>query len=593
MKFGKASVAQSHVIPFEGLTMSAANATETLHLVGDRSALVMMSLDGSPQNPMLEGMLNGTSLGAVVLKPPIELPKTESIGQKFATDLHSATIPAAWVKPGLQLRAKADNFAPSAPQAVKVGAGSAFTVRTLPFYLFGATEANTFPLSVTANPPADASREMKAKWPVASLNASNHPAGAVYFPSVVVGPRNGSDNIVYPAYVVSNGNEQKDGYAVMSAVLRILNQMMAANGESSTATQYYGPLLMLGSDGKYYGPGGGLGGGNNGVGDYRYEGIYIHEQGHAFGLPHAGEAFGKGLYPYAGGSLSGSAWGFDADNNEFLAPFLPQSSNVFSSCATSTSRQRDAQGRCVKQDPMQGGSGDQSTENKYKYTMFADFNTGFMQRYFEGTASNDPKTGARTYSGGKLERDTSFPGGYKRWDSVDRKWVNFTPVTTNNGQNGLNAGLPIQYGVPVHAVAISFSNAGTAAANYIYLPISYKGNLLEYVDPTNAAQLGTIGPGKRNPWFCINSGCDYTVRVTYADGSVNHTLLQSGFRAFNKPTEAVTAKSKDPLSGDSFKTWVINVPGAKAIAKIELLDTPQAWNGVSASPTVLVSRSFP
>jgi hypothetical protein len=591
LAFDKLQLAQTHVLPPQGLSISAPKATETLHLVGNRAALVMLKLQQpDAQAPMLEGVVNGVSLGSIALAAPSGLPKTESSGEAYATDLHSAEIPAAWLVPGLQVRVKANNYSASALQAVKVGADNSFTVRTLPFYLFGATEANTFPLAATANPPADAVREMKAKWPVASLDASNHPGKAVFWPSVVVSPRTDRNGIKQPAYVVSNASEQKDGYAVMSATLRILSQMMAANGESSTATQYYGALMMLGSDGKYASPGGGLGGGDNGVGDHYYAGTYIHEQGHAFGLSHAGGAFDNGTYPYAGGSLAGSAWGFDLDKKEFLAPFLPSTAETFAACARSTKHQKDVAGRCIKQDPMQGGSGDQSAG--YRYATFADYNTGVMQRYFEGKTTVNA-AGARAYSGGKLVRDASFPGGYKRWDAIDGKWVNFTPVTTTNGQVGLLDGLPEKLDVAVHAIAISFSNAGTLGANYIHAPISFIGNLLKYIDPTDAAQRASIGPKTPNPWYCVNSGCDFTVRVTYSDDSVSHTLLQSGFRAFNAPTGPVTDRSKDALDGDSFKTWVINVPGDKAIKQIELLDTPQAWNGIGTSPKVLVSRSFP
>ncbi|MFD2453698.1 hypothetical protein [Ideonella paludis] len=93
-------------------------------------------------------------------------------------------------------------------------------------------------------------------------------------------------------------------------------------------------------------------------------------------------------------------------------------------------------------------------------------------------------------------------------------------------------------------------------------------------------------------WYCMGSGCDFTLRLTYADQSVRHVLLQGGFRAWFKPTIEPDASTLEASSGNSFKTWVVNVPGDKALQRVELLETPMAWQGWPAQPTVLLSRSF-
>ena len=142
----------------------------------------------------------------------------------------------------------------------------------------------------------------------------------------------------------------------MSAVLDTLSALRRANGEASTNNQYYAPLMMLDAQGVYTSPGGGLGGGSLGTGDYDYGGIFIHEQGHAFGMPHAGEAYDQGKFPYPGGSLLGSVWGFDAARGQFLAPFIPPTADSASGCLDDPSRQKDGEGRCVKQDPMQSSA---------------------------------------------------------------------------------------------------------------------------------------------------------------------------------------------------------------------------------------------
>ena len=91
-------------------------------------------------------------------------------------------------------------------------------------------------------------------------------------------------------------------------------------GAVGLALALVAPLLLVDSAGASYFLGGGLGsvGGAASVGDSNYRGIFIHEQGHALSLPHQGDAYQAGKYPYVGGSLAGSAWGYDPDHHEFL-----------------------------------------------------------------------------------------------------------------------------------------------------------------------------------------------------------------------------------------------------------------------------------
>ena len=373
--------------------------------------------------------------------------------------------------------------------------------------------------------------------------------------------------------MVQNATQQKDGFAVMSALLGTLSALRSANGDAPMPAEYYSPLLMLDASGAYTDPGGGVSavGGDVGVGDYAYAGIFIHEQGHALGLPHAGEAYDIGRYPYAWGSLKGSAWGYDAFKREFLAPTVPSNASSYPGCATNTfaghARAVDNFGHCIKQDPMQSGAGDEAAG--YKFATFSDFNTAVMQRYLEGT-TNSSGGSAHIYSGGKIVPDTAFAGGYKRWDGLDLNWINVTPTTQDNAIYGFDQGLPVQRDVPVYSIAITYSNAGTAGASQIYTPLSYIGNLMRTIDPTDAAQRASIVPDtSANAWYCRNGGCDYTVRVTYANGKVRHALVQGGFRPFNQARGTPSASATDPLNSSSFRTWVVNFPNDASISRVE------------------------
>lgn len=594
-------LAQTHVLPEGGKSWAPPSppmASESLHLTGGREALALVRLPvANAVNPRIEGLREGVSLGTVALAAPGQLPPTESSGPAYANDLYSATLPANWLATGLQLRARADNYTPGSTRSPLIGADMPMTLRVLPFYLFGANDSNAPPQSVTRSPDAPTIAEMKAKWPVAQLTVANHPAQRVSWPTLVIPPDSRGDG--EPAYIVTNNDERRGTFHILSTVRGILSGMMDANGERPFPMQYYAPVLVLNAAGNHTGAGGGIGGGDLGTGDHLYSGIFIHEQGHAFGIPHQGDAFDDGEYPYEWGSLEGSLWGYDPDRREFLAPFVPSNASRFAGCETDTfdgrPRALDALNRCVKQDPMQSGSGDQATG--YRFGTFSDYSTAMMQRDLEGVTTLG-SGGVHEYGGGNVVRDTAFTGGYKRWDSIDRAWVNADDSTEEGGIFGLNKNLPIQRDVAVYSIVITYSYACTPSLllscpmSQIYPPISYIGNLIRTIDPTDAAQRASIVPNtSENYWYCRNGGCDYTVRVTYAGGAQRHVLINDGFRPFfNEVDEAPPASASEPTDGNSFRTWVLNVPNLGAITRIELLDTPQAWNGIGTLPPVLLSR---
>jgi hypothetical protein len=169
--------AQSHVVPPEGLqwTLGSTPVTTKLHLVGNKVALALVKISQNDAvNPVIEATTSAGSLGTVTLAPPSALGKTEAGGPAFATDLWSADLPASWMVPGVSLTVKASNYLASAAVKPEVGADSSLTLRVLPFYLFGANETNTQPLSVAQNASAQVKSELLAKWPIAKLDLAAH-----------------------------------------------------------------------------------------------------------------------------------------------------------------------------------------------------------------------------------------------------------------------------------------------------------------------------------------------------------------------------------------------------------------------------------
>ncbi len=582
--------AQTHIIPAAGLSWTLPNDTASLTLVGKRDTLALVQLGvGNAINPVINGTANGAALGKIALNAPSALPATEAGGAAYKTGVYSATIPASWLVKGLSLTVSADNYLASAATTPTIGAPSVMELNVIPFYLFGANDSNSVALSTIQTPSMAIQNDIYDKWAISQLSVKSFNGGRVSLPAVAVAPRGDRNGVRQPAYRLSNMDQQLDGYAAMSATLDLMKLMRSANGEDATNNLYYGPMITLNAAGRQVGLGGGLGGGGGGVGDTAYSGVFIHEMGHAYGLPHANDAYVAGRYPYAGGSTKGSAWAYDQMAKRFLNLLIDSSSSAFKNCTAS--RQTNAEGQCYRQDPMQGGHEDRTAGQTYG--TFSDFNTGKMQQWFEGKTTVDA-TGKTSFSGGVIFPNTAVASGYSRWNSIDRNMVEYVPTLSQGGLYGINDNLPVTKNVPVNTIMISLSKAGSAGASMIYAPVRYTGNLIKTFDPTSTQDRAdfTINTGRYH-WYCVGTGCDYTVRVTYADGSQNFRVLKGSFRSWFNPTTAFPAAATDALSGSSFKTWAVNVPGEKAISKVDLLDTPLAWQGLPANPTVLLSYTAP
>ncbi|MBL1352391.1 MAG: peptidase M66 [Zetaproteobacteria bacterium] len=580
--------AQTHVIPPTGLSWKLQASNASLHLVGRRDALAIVDMTpNTPINPRLSIWFNKQQQASIALNPATSFPPTEAGGTAFRNNSYTAIIPAVYVKKGLVIKVLSDNYTTSASiGAIQIGVDADLDLKLLPFYVYGAAPniKGSPPLAQSQKPDVATIAEIYAKWPVATLNVKTHGAGLIQWSYMIIEPRGN-----HAAYRAKSKNDQINGFDTMSAVLNVLSALRTANGDKNTANQYYAPLMMADVYGNYQPPGGGLGGGNIATGDHRYAGIFIHEIGHGFGLPHQGTAYTSGKYPYIGGSLLGSSWGFDQNKQAFLAPFLPSTASSYNNCLTSKSfiRQTDAQGRCVKQDPMQSGDRDKAATDKFG--TFSDFSTAQMQGHLRKNIYIDPYA----------------TSGYSRWDTKSSSRVNIPSSTTKKGLYGLDNNFPIQTQVPVHTIIITYSHVpctplgvGTCnasgvntAISQIYPPITYTGNLRRVVDPSKPSDLTSIIPNTGTyPWYCQNSGCDYSVRVTYVDGTTWLAVLQTAFRPWFKATAIPAATTNDPLNKKSFKVWGVNAPGNKRIFKIELLDTAMVWNGFPTNPTVLMSR---
>ncbi|KAN0032478.1 hypothetical protein ACTFIV_006376 [Dictyostelium citrinum] len=592
--------AQTHVIPIEGKSWTLNNKTYTLTIVGNRDSLLLVKFKDistitttantsastattitSETSTTIKTTIttstfhvmvwnNDMVMGTRLLNEPNQLPPTESNGEKYSTQHHSIMLPKEWIKPGMKLQffENSNSFIKSSKFIIpNVGQDYTLKMWTLPFYLFGANDTNTRPFSQTKNIDDSISAGLSQVYSCSNILSLNHPIQRVDWPYLVLGPRNG-----LPGMLITNSDQKKDGYAIMESVLNILTGIRVAFGESTSSNQIYAPLLHLGANGKYADPYGGLGGSSRGTGDYRYSDTFVHEQGHAMGLPHAGEAFTAGNYPYINGSLLGSEWGFDVNHYEFLSITLSNTSKNYKGCEKKNVK--DNLNRCVKQSVMQSGAGDRSSN--YLFSMFSDFEMSIIQNYFKNSIYFDEQIGK-----------------YKKWNESIGSYYEYKPITKDNGFYRLDDGTPIERDIDVYTIVFTYSMVGPDQLTQIYPLLKSKGNIIRQFDPTNKTEMKLITPNIGSiPWYCFNSGCDYTIRVTYDDDSIKHILLQQGKRQYWKPMGDFKSNFNDPTSLDSFLLGVINVKANKIIKKVELLETLMAWNGITKNSKLLTFKLF-
>ena len=579
------ALAQTHVVAPQGTNWTIQNRFTELHLVGGRDALVMVKFPGitATNAPSVTSarvvLTSATSTTAILLSPPSTLPGTQDDEAPLATDRFWAVIPGRLIKPNTSIRGLGTSATTAAALSTKsyplnVGADTDVTVFVLPFYLYGANEQNSIPSTswgITSIPDTDVA-EMFTKWPVSNrLKVVNHAIGKVQWPFMVSGPANNK-----PARVLTDRAQESDGFQTMGCILDVMALISTANGHDNLNVMYWGAALML-RNGEYEDAGGGLGVGSHHATGSPDAGVFFHELGHGFNMGHAEESYLDGYYAYPGGSLEGSAWGFNQLTSEFIPTYLTKSSSEFSECPNEPWRYRDAQKRCIKQDPMQGGGGDQASSDTF--TMHGDFNAAVVQAGAEGMIAVDPTSAT----------------GFSKWDAAQLKRVPAPRATVDLGLYGLDNNLPYAVNVSVTTVIVSLSKT-TPAVNKVFPLLKYRGNLVRTIDPTNASDLASIKPFQENEWTCAASGCDYTLRVTMSDATKRHVLLRGGFRKWYDPA-VDDPDANDPLSSSSFLIFSANVDcrGGLSVTQVELLSTPLMGEpdvAFPANPSVVVRASF-
>ncbi|MBU6955673.1 M66 family metalloprotease [Hahella sp. HN01] len=569
--------AQSHVIPPSGLSWDLKESGE-LQLVEKRDTLVLATFDEAVQAAEVRVYdKNHQLLSSLNLSKPSDLPPTEGDDLPYSDDAWSAVIPSDDMSKGVNIRVVAQGKSASETVTPAMHPELDLTIQSLPFLIYGVNESN-IPFKIDdlkvmfADP--DTAGQGFAGMPFSKTHIVNHPLG-VFESDYLIVPPSGSA----PAKKVESAADPDYSRPILDMVWHIEYALgdMALNKITFAPSMLIdhsktGPIKTRGLGGvAYTGSGASMG--------YPSLGLLWHEGGHAIGLPHSlsGSKDVNGpYYPYAEGSLSGSVWGYDQYKRYFRSPLTAPTSRYF---ACSGERgggvfQKNAEGRCYRFDPMH--SADEQKDPDADFPLFSDFNAGKMQRWVRNRARMNPSN-----------------DGFQVLDD-NGDWADFVPETKHYAGWHIKEHFPVSFDETTDFIMVTYSLAGTDAASQFYNPIRYKGNAIEYVDAIDQDDLNSINAdissGARAKYsdYCRRQGCDFTLKVTYEDGSTSYRVLKGSARKDWQPSvwkdDYLNENSKD-----SYLFWAVALvapEGAPKVKKLELLDTPMLWN---LSPTAVMA----
>ena len=617
------------------------------HLSGNRSTLFVVEFAATPTKPELvfsNAALRSTgSRMKLTLASPSELPRThghgDAMARPYSTTAYSVVLDAAYVSKGLVVFVRTDNLGSSAEMSIPVGPTISMKTFSVPMYMFGASEdmLDKDGERVTKEKRGwmgeEKAQEHWAKYPFSTFKNSIHPIQKIQSDYWIVEPRTsktGRKKTAFRAQFLNDfkrpirsdftvnpdddmSDSWKDGFGDEASGLAFLDLLHGLDGESDLSTHYYAAGIFRDENGAWQSGGAGLGGGHHGAGTSSFEGIFYHEQGHAFSLGHAESDYEKGDYPYVKGSLKGSDWGYDVVRNEFIDVYIHTDARSFdgdsSGDCTADDREKvrdDGIIKCIKQSVMQGGSGDQ--ESDMNFGQMADYNVAEILEHIEGamkSADPDDPSGPKTVKdGGRVFHDECACGNrayynYRMWNNTANDFFAVTPTWN----------YPHYFNVPLVLIwttigcaelncrysSVQLETSPSQALTQVYAPTSYVGNTRLVVNPDNFEVFKTITPtqdGAVNSDFC-RRGCDFTAYVRLKDGTVRKALIADSPRRDWEDVD-FPSKSRDKYHAQSLLNLGVAVPtGGQTVERVDIMYTPLAWQGYHAKiPQKIASWSI-
>lgn len=529
-------------------------------LAGGRPALVAVTLSGSGKAPdvHLTAKVDGVVVGQACLSGPETVPTVPANADPSFDNLYTMTLPVEWMKPGLSV-------------AIQVGSGSVQYGKSQ-LGVTSPTDLNLLMVETDllhyndgkkdAPIPTTFLADFAAAMPASVTRLGKLPARLVLDRMVFAG------SVAEPILACRNDVADRTGCGDYSKVegMDQLAAVMRMTGAVSRATGAYSFGYTYGNT-EHFAPGG-WGGGKVFAG-FDYAGIFLHEMGHALGLPHWGQgpygntspAWDEFTYPYGGvgndGGGRGESWNYEPNSREFISPLCVDKSEGVPGQERSDAMQRN--NPC--QEARKRGTG--------PWDGFGDFSAKAIQEFLHGNSGEH--TGTVSYHGANPTYHMPPSDGFPllETDSAgNRVFVRgLTQPQTPRDEEKYDFLHPVQWNTPVYTVYGTY-HPQYRNVNILYKPMAYMGTLPLLLDPTDPKIFADLKAGSSGPygdyfWWAK----DLTLRFTYADGSQRVAIY---------PYDGVSrdwSVAHHPWRWDLLY-FAINIPADKKLSKVEVFRRP-------------------
>ncbi|MGL1904427.1 MAG: Ig-like domain-containing protein [Fibrobacterales bacterium] len=505
-------------------------------LTNGRPALmqVMVSGQGAAPQVKVQGFVDGSSIGELCLKPPVELP-AQPVDIPSFTEWYTVTLPKEWIRGGLSL-----NVTMGGIDTTVTAADLAIEQEPIPYdmVIFEYDMLDYWEGKPDPETPEWFHGEFAGAFPATTIRLAKLPI-RLKFPQIAF-YQDGEVKVIttkddtkgYDAY----------GFGGFAMNMSVLYKKMVSGW-------WYNSFNYLGD------PWTGIAGGNNfSISDYKWG--FLHEFAHSVGHPHWWPTVvdsSRQIHPYYNhdhgmSAFVGEKYSFYQNLQEFITP-VPHGATSGLRLSATTEGTMEVRKDGTGKGPWTG-FGDYTSYRNYRYLYGFDTaeegTVPFLGETRKYRYPNHPTQIVLVDNAGtpEMRRQSQLPKNL--WPKVETRSYTF----------------PQQWNVPTYLIYGSY-HPTAPHAHFIYDPLQYTSDIPRLIDPTNPIDFEYMKGEELRP--DMKDGLDHIIKITYVDGSVKHVL---NYHLKRNAIEKLAQDNGWPLY------YMLNVPGDTEIHKVEHFERP-------------------